>query len=612
VRVTPGGAGVRTASFVLSDDRGQFHLTAPRAATLTFSKNGFLPATVGVAAAAVTDTSLTVTLVRAGVVSGRVLDAEGQPVIGGGVRLWRSDSSPGMGGRSVMTAFSNDLGEFRIGGLAAGRYEISSYHDFDEQERLRVSDEAREQRVNLSPRVIGEAQALSGITTVDVVGGGETQVTLQQSTNRAAFPSGGTLSGSVIDEFGEPVERMRVRAWRVPSALGGTAQQTGAAATTDDRGQFRLFHLPPGQYVIEVSSPNQPASTSLAPVYYPGTNVIGLASLVPLETGQSMTNLTIPFLPSTLPSVHGVALDAAGRPLRGVVGLMPAGGANGVRGGTRTTQPAADGSFSFSNVASGEYVVRATGLGVDDPRVQLFMLPSEFGMQRIVVGDGNLGPLRLTTSPTARVTGRFEFEGGTPPPSLADFNIQPVSVDPERTPDRARPLVTPPPPTAAGTFEIQGLTGMTTLRLTGAPSGWWLKEIRGSTTLSPMQPFDPAVETRLVLVMSNESARVLGRVVQNADAPGIPTVVLFSTDERYWRNGSPFVRRVRANEQRTFAISTVPPGEYFLTAVADADLTLDDDELRTVLDALSQVALRITLSAGDEQRRELRPAVLQR
>ena len=618
VRITLGGAGVRTPTFVLSDERGQFQLTAPRTASLTFAKAGFLPVTVSVSAAARTpNSSLTVTLARAGVVSGRILDNEGQPVIGGGVRIWRSDSSPGTGGRSVMTIFSNDLGEFRIGRLTAGKYEISSYHDFDEQERLRMNDEMRDLvRVGVATRVLGEAQALSGIMPVDVAAGEETQITLRQTTKRpnSTFDSHGSLSGTIVDESGDPVEGVRVRAWRRSINPATPSRQTGAAATTDDRGQFRLFHLPPGQYVVEaISTTQQPSGTATGPVYYPGTNIIGLASLVPLEGGQSVGNLTILYFPSPLPGVHGVALNSAAQPLQGIVGLMATTSLNGVRIGART-QPTSDGTFSFDNVPPGEYVVRATSLRADDPRSQVIMMPSEFGLQRIVVSEMNVGPVRVVTAPTAKIAGRIEFEGSpSPAPTPADFAIRATSADPERTPDRSLPFATLTGSLNSDwTFEIRGLTGLTSIRLAQAPIGWWLKAIRTPATQSPNEPLNVITDASIVLVMSNQSGRVVGRVIENAEAPRPPTVILFSTDEREWRAGSPYVRTARTSEQRAFALNTVAPGEYYLAAVADPELVLEDDEMTTVLDALARVARRVKLNDRDEQRYELPPVLLRR
>ena len=67
-----------------------------------------------------------------------------------------------------------------------------------------------------------------------------------------------------------------------------------------------------------------------------------------------------------------------------------------------------------------------------------------------------------------------------------------------------------------------------------------------------------------------------------------------------------------AIDQRAFAFNTVPPGEYYIAAVADPAVLLDDDEMTPVLDALARVAKRIKLTVGDQQRLELPPILLRR
>ncbi|HUF47663.1 MAG TPA: carboxypeptidase-like regulatory domain-containing protein [Vicinamibacterales bacterium] len=60
---------------------------------------------------------------------------------------------------------------------------------------------------------------------------------------------GGTISGQVFDEFGEPMAELRVGLFR-QSALDGAPTSTGRSAITDDRGEYRVAGLPPGKYII--------------------------------------------------------------------------------------------------------------------------------------------------------------------------------------------------------------------------------------------------------------------------------------------------------------------------------------------------------------------------
>src|SRR5262249_54006870 len=58
------------------------------------------------------------------------------------------------------------------------------------------------------------------------------------------------IDGTVVDELGEPAVGVSVRAFRRSTANGRTQFSAASAATTDDRGEFRLSTLVPGDYVI--------------------------------------------------------------------------------------------------------------------------------------------------------------------------------------------------------------------------------------------------------------------------------------------------------------------------------------------------------------------------
>ena len=71
----------------------------------------------------------------------------------------------------------------------------------------------------------------------------------------------GVIAGTVVDEAGEPVVGVAVRAVMKDVVAGrpryGSTQvnsRARAAATTDDRGMFRLSQLMPGTYVVVVPS----------------------------------------------------------------------------------------------------------------------------------------------------------------------------------------------------------------------------------------------------------------------------------------------------------------------------------------------------------------------
>src|SRR5215510_2521473 len=78
----------------------------------------------------------------------------------------------------------------------------------------------------------------------------------------------GTVSGRAFDEKGEPLTDVRVDA--VAIRLRVVTQI--ASSATDDRGEFRISALEPGEYYIRVSpSPQRKVQNAFPSTYFPST-----------------------------------------------------------------------------------------------------------------------------------------------------------------------------------------------------------------------------------------------------------------------------------------------------------------------------------------------------
>src|SRR5690349_2764779 len=126
VSFTPGLA---TEPPVLTDDRGQFTVRVPdvESVRLTFAKARYVAASIDArrsAPGAAATPDIRVRMVLGAAISGQVRDRSGAPAIEAVVTARRlgpgSASNP-----SALTATTDDLGDFRIGGLAAGAYAVS-------------------------------------------------------------------------------------------------------------------------------------------------------------------------------------------------------------------------------------------------------------------------------------------------------------------------------------------------------------------------------------------------------------------------------------------------------------------------------------------------------
>jgi hypothetical protein len=63
----------------------------------------------------------------------------------------------------------------------------------------------------------------------------------------------GSISGTVLDEGGEPIVGLDVRALRRSIAAGRRRFTMAGVGTTDDRGQYRISALVPGDHVVAIS-----------------------------------------------------------------------------------------------------------------------------------------------------------------------------------------------------------------------------------------------------------------------------------------------------------------------------------------------------------------------
>ena len=110
---------------VLTAEDGTFEISVPSGAgALRLSKSGFAPVNVD-RRALLPNTQLLVQMARGAAVNGVVLDSTGVPAANVMVRVRRvNEGTPVSGGGGQTVVETNDLGEFRVGNLAAGRYTV--------------------------------------------------------------------------------------------------------------------------------------------------------------------------------------------------------------------------------------------------------------------------------------------------------------------------------------------------------------------------------------------------------------------------------------------------------------------------------------------------------
>ena len=191
---------------------------------------------------------------------------------------------------------------------------------------------------------------------------------------------GGAVSGRVLDSKGEPLANARVVALyhlaRARSPVQWVPVGMGSNGSTNDLGDFRLFGLAPGEYIIG-ASPNRSgpfatasaSKTTLATTYYPGTTDQNTALHVTVAADATVENITISMQTVPAFSVSGIVVDGDGKPVAGAMVMMMSAQQGGAFGGpageTRTDE---SGAFTVNGVAPGTYRVMASLPIVSPPR----------------------------------------------------------------------------------------------------------------------------------------------------------------------------------------------------------------------------------------------------
>ena len=219
---------------------------------------------------------------------------------------------------------------------------------------------------------------------------------------------GGVITGTVRSPGGRPARGVQVQISPIRTVDGRrrTRLTTGlGVVTTDDRGIYRQFGLPPGDYVVQMmvgggpgrapdavrlttpdevawaerlasartpaagpaAGPVPPAGRVVtpAPVYYPGTTSLETARAISLAPGEERAgvDLAIEYVPTAI--VSGVVIDPEGRPQPGATVRLNKASASeslvdmmGALVG-RVVRSGETGAFAIDAVPPGDYTVSA-------------------------------------------------------------------------------------------------------------------------------------------------------------------------------------------------------------------------------------------------------------
>jgi len=599
VVVTPAGTAVPpppspidalVLARVLTNAEGRFVIRGLRTGSLvlTATKGGYADATYGqrrpggsTQPVPIKDgdrvKDLEIRMWKHAAITGTIVDDAGEPAIGVRVTAYsRSYVARRRRFTEVAVSVTDDRGVYRIGGLTPGDYAVGI-----ESTQISVPADLMDSFFNGSP--FGEPRRTQVANAMNDVGS-------------AIVPSGTqyalTVAGQAVTLHAGTLDPM-------PLGANGTV----------------VFPT----------------------MFYPAADTAAQAAIVSLKSGDERGGVDI--------QEHAVrAVRVTGALVGGTtsytsVRLMPAAADDLVEPlAAAATVTDAFGAFAFPAVPPGDYVLRVVRLPRPDAppeqgtRVTIVAgsgaatisgnvptsseppapapIPSDATLCALVpisVGPHAIDNLVVPLIAGPRVTGRVEFDGTIDRPSGATLAGMRIFLDPadgSRQPDRTLALQTGHPD-ENGEFATYGVPpGRYVVGVGGPPAGWFLKSVmfQGRDVSDAAIDLGTKDATGVVITYTDRPSAIAGVVTDRRGPDADEVVLVYPIDQESWSLSGSVPRRMRTARARPsgeYAVTALPPGDYYLVAVKED--AIGDWQDPGLLQALSRVAQQVRVTEGERK-----------
>src|SRR5688572_24291423 len=419
---------------------------------------------------------------------------------------------------------------------------------------------------------------------------------------------GGTVSGRIIDENGQPALGIPVQLLRLAYNNQGRAYQAVGTTAADDRGQYRMFGVPPGKYYLNIGNPPGPIRT-VAPTgvliggqntgtvyafnYFPGVPDVSQAVMIEVKSAQEVSFDMTARRQQTY-RVRGTLLDSrtGQRPAGNVrVALsyrLPTGGSGTFSSG-QNYDPAT-GKFELLNVIPGQYAVQAqiqeplTGF-ISAQQIEARVAAQAIqpmGRTPITVTNADVEGVAVTISTGATIPGKVALEGQA---LSALTGIDRIRVSLRLAQDGLSRLSNQAAPgivAADGAFQIAGVReGEFIVSVLPLPPGFYVKSIRygGSDILNNSLKFSGSGSGSMDVIVRSGAA-ILSGVVTDAASQTVSGIQTSLVPEQ--RNRTDLYRTATTDASGRFNFTNVIPGQYriFSWEAFEQGMQFDPDMLK--------------------------------
>jgi protocatechuate 3,4-dioxygenase beta subunit len=449
------------------------------------------------------------------------------------------------GTRMMKTADTDEQGHFNFTGLDSGKYRLSA----ERQGFLRQSYGERKYSGGGTPIVVGDGQIVKDI---------------QFRMNPQAV-----VTGKVLDEDGEPMVNVQVRAHRYVYQGGKHVWGQVANATTSDIGEFRLPDLQPGRYLVSANprsnrvnplqQRNEPMSPdpdlTYATTYYPSTTTSATAMPIDVGAGGEIRGIDIRPVKTRVWRVRGrvLGMDTAGggRGRAIQVAITPVEGPTSSQQMTTVRPP--EGTFELRNVPPGSYILHAQTQG--NGQMYAASMPVQVTASHV---DG----LTLQLATGGDLQGSVKIVDSTTPVELKNLsiNLRPTGNEGFGMggPGRARV-------SEDLKFTIKGVPPMKlAVNVSGIPNTCYLKSVTFGGRDIPSDGLDMSAGGPVEVTISAAAAQI-DAVVLDKDSKGVVNAVVAIVPPQ----GNPIV--MTTDDNGILSAKGLKPGDYKLLAWEDVE-----------------------------------------
>jgi protocatechuate 3,4-dioxygenase beta subunit len=416
----------------------------------------------------------------------------------------------------------------------------------------------------------------------------------------------GAVAGRVVDEGGGPIISAQVQLSRFQYVQGRKQLMPAGSAATNDLGEYRLFDIAPGKYLVSATySRVRPivarvqGSTTSAPAvpvdpgggqdypltFYPGTADPAAAARIEIAPGAQIQSINFHLLKTRTASVRGrLANPALGDRQSPITITLVRRNSLGIGSPNKSASVDRLGDFEFANVLPGSYALTAM-IGQTGK-------PAYAARQFLEVGTSNVEDVAFSIPPPADVRGRIRVEGQDAP-ALSNLHISLSWRDWDGSFNSPAGRVNDD-----GSFLLENVSLDRYDVTVTLPAGYYLKAIRagGAEAMEAGLDLTRGASEPIEIVVSPRAGQVTGVVQdQKLDRPAPGAILALIPQEKERRERGTFYRTATADQEGRFSLDNISPGEYKVYAweqIEEDSAYMDPDFVKPVDDKGQAVTIR--------------------